>query len=136
MLPTQSSAVILSSGSVPGSYKLGVWLTCVLWPAVAVLPCKAPLACLPLQAGGDAGSGYGYCTELGQQAQQQGAAAITVSNRTSDSSVPCRLPVVYKCASCCVDSSFGLKLFVHTMTVQVHHEPDTYLYCVQRALNS
>ncbi len=65
--------------------------------AGAVLPCNSPLACLPLQAGGDAGSGYGYCTLLGSQAQQQGAAAITVSNRTSQSGAPCRLPIVYKC---------------------------------------
>lgn len=62
-----------------------------------MLPCNAGMACLPLQAGGDAGSGYGYCTELGQQAAT-GASAITISNRTSETGIPCRLPVVYKCA--------------------------------------
>lgn len=100
-----------------------------------MLPCKAPLACLPLQAGGDAGSGYGYCTELGLQAQQQGAAAITVSNRTSESGAPCRLPVVYKCA-CFLKTRFSLDCYSIIMTVQVHDGPCAYFHCIQSALNS
>jgi hypothetical protein len=66
------------------------------WADVAaVLPCKSPFACLPLQAGGDAGSGNGYCTFLGQQSRE-GAAAITVSNRVTEGGSSCRLPIVYK----------------------------------------
>lgn len=63
-----------------------------------MVPCNAGLACLPLQAGGDAGSGYGYCTALGRPGQTQGAAAIMVTNRTTESGQQCRLPVIYKCA--------------------------------------
>lgn len=65
----------------------------------AVPPCNKGLACLPLQAGGDAGSGYGYCTVLGRpDSNLVGAAAVHVSVRRDDSGKSCRLPVVYKCA--------------------------------------
>ncbi|CAL8460636.1 g166 [Coccomyxa elongata] len=114
--PTELAPVLLAAGRGADGDD-GSLCTTVLSSATPatdkVLPCKAPLACLPLQAGGDAGSGYGYCTELGQQAQQQGAAAITVSNRTSDSGVPCRLPVVYKgeLLTGCVPVNGGDKCF-------------------------
>ena len=64
-----------------------------------MLPCAAGFACLPLQAGGTAGSGVGYCTVLGQPSEDAaGAAAVRVSNRTAEDGRQCRLPVVYKCA--------------------------------------
>ena len=70
---------------------------CHLLPAVP--PCGAGLACLPLQAGGDSGSGYGYCTVFGHpDSNLAGAAAIRVSNRTDQNGQPCRLPVMHKCA--------------------------------------
>ncbi len=55
------------------------------------------LACLPLQAGGNAGSGVGYCTKLGLGGTaSNGAAALPVTLRKTTSGKKCRLPVVYK----------------------------------------
>ena len=65
--------------------------------ARAVVPCSMGLACLPLQAGGSAGSGVGYCTKLGLGGNApNGAAALPVTRRKTTSGKDCRLPIVYK----------------------------------------
>ena len=60
------------------------------------MPCNSGLACLPLQAGGSAGSGVGYCTKLGLGQHTDGAAAIRVTTRKTTDGQNCRLPIVYK----------------------------------------
>ena len=74
-------------------------LKLIVWVGFAVVPCNTGLACLPLQAGGSAGSGVGYCTKLGLgQHTSDGAASIRVTTRKTTGGQSCRLPIVYKCA--------------------------------------
>ncbi len=88
----------------------------------AVPPCNTGLACLPLQAGGDAGSGYGYCTVLGRpDGNLVGAAAVHVSVRQADSGQSCRLPVVYKCAPAAPAAAAPLPNPVHDMSLLLDH---------------
>lgn len=62
-----------------------------------MVPCNTGLACLPLQAGGNAGSGVGYCTKLGLGQHASGSAgALRVTARKTADGKSCRLPVVYK----------------------------------------
>ena len=71
-------------------------LMLTVWVPSAVVPCNTGLACLPLQAGGSAGSGVGYCTKLGLGQHTDGAAAIRVTTRKTADGQSCRLPIVYK----------------------------------------
>ena len=87
---------ILCSGTLAVQGRAGC-LKCCLTEccARAVVPCNMGLACLPLQAGGSAGSGVGYCTKLGLGVSN-GAAALPVTLRKTTSGKNCRLPIVYK----------------------------------------
>ena len=77
--------------------KSTVYLTLTICMIAAVVPCNTGLACLPLQAGGSAGSGVGYCTKLGLgQHTADGAASIRVTTRKTTGGQSCRLPIVYK----------------------------------------